>query len=485
MGQIETDRIRKAAALRRVPIGAVRSLIRESGIREEEAGAVIFREGDPGESVFLVVRGTVKITKALEEGRSAQVAVRGGLDWIGELSLRAGEARSATAIVENRARLLEIPTPRFVALLKAHPEAALDLLHLVSMRLRESDEGLLDALRKRTEELLTANERLGVQVRRLRKGADEGVEGFVGPSAHALRIRRAAARAARSRAAVLLVGERGVGKEFLARLIHDASSRSGAPFESIDCSLFEGPIVEAELFGHVRGALPGLRDGKPGVLERAAGGSAYLGNLESLPRSAQGLLHRFLELGEFQRVGESRVRIADVRLLGSTSIDPKEAVRDFDLRGDLLARLDLMRILVPPLRHRRNDIPILAETLAEECAARRGVAALSLGPSALRVLSRYDYPENTDELRGELEGLCALLEPGTTVSSRYLSAKFIQGDPATAEFYSEAVRAFKAQLITTAIVEAGGHRAQAAERLGLHPSNLSRMVRDLELDDIL
>jgi two-component system response regulator AtoC len=485
MGSAEAEKVRRAAVLRRVPIGAVRALIRDADRRDEESGAVLFEEGDPGGSVFLVLRGSVRITKALGEGRSARVALRSGLDWVGELSLKAGEKRSATAVTEAKTRLLEIPTLRFVAVLKEYPEAALDLLHLVSDRLRESDEGLLDALRKRTEELLTANERLGAQVRRLRKADDQELEAFVGPSAHAIRIRKAAARAARSSAPVLLVGEPGVGKELLARLVHEASSRGDQSFASIDCGLFDGPIVEAELFGHAKGALPGVRDSKAGAIERADGGSLCLGNLEALPRAAQGLLHRFLELGEFQRVGESRVRQADVRIIASTSIDPALASREGDLRADLVTRVDLMRIVVPPLRHRRNDVPLLAARMADECAARRGTAPLELAPSALQVLCRYDYPENADELLGEIEGLYAALEPGATVTSRDLSAKFIQGDPSTAELYSEAVRAFKAQLITTAVAEAGGHRARAAERLGLHPSNLSRMVRDLELDDVL
>ena len=482
---MEIERVRKARALRRVPVAVVREIVRNSDVRDEEAGTVLFREGDAGGSVFLIVRGSVKIAKKLDDGRNAQIAVRGGLDWIGELSLKATETRSATAVVESRTQLVEIRTVRFVALLRAHPEAALDLLHLVSKKLRESDAGLIDSLRKRTDELLTANERLGAQVRRLSANDDPQLQRFVGQSAHALRIRAATRRTARSNAPVLLSGERGVGKEFLARIIHDASARAGSPFESFDCSIFSGPIVEAELFGHTRGAFPGARDARPGAVERAAGGSLYLANVEALPRPAQGMLHRFLELGEFQRVGESRVRTAEPRILGSVSMDPAEAVRDHGLREDVATRIGAMRISLPPLRQRRSDIPLLAMQLAEESAALRGVAPLSIGPSALHVLSRYDYPDNADELRGEFEWLAATLEPGTTITSRDLSAKFLEADPSTSEFYTEAVRAFKAQIITNAIVEEGGHRARAAERLGLHPSNLSRMVRDLELDDVL
>jgi DNA-binding NtrC family response regulator len=480
-------KVRKASALRRIPVAAVRELVADSQALDVPSGTVLFEEGDAAGPVYLVLRGAVQLSKALGEGRSATVAMRGALDWLGELSLKSGDLRSATARTEGNAQVLQVPRARFVALLREHPAAALDLLDLVARRLRESDESLLDALRKRTEELLTANERLGSEVQRLRRGdaIEHGLEAFVGRSALAIRVRKAGARAARSSAPVLLVGEPGVGKELLARCIHEAGARSDKPFVSLDCGTFGGPALEAEIFGHARGALPGVRDDAAGALEKAHGGSVYLANVDALPRPVQGMLHRFLELGEFARVGESRVRRSDVRVLAGIAGDPAEAVRGERLRSDLLARLDVMRIPIAPLRQRRNDVPLIAVRLMQESAGRHGIAPPELAPSALRVMTRYDYPENVDELAGEIEELCAGAGPAATVTSRDLSAKFVQGDPSTSEHYSEAVRAFKAQIITDAVMESGGHRSRAAERLGLHPSNLSRMIRDLELDDVL
>lgn len=479
------SKARKAPALRKVPVAAVRALVAKGRALDAEQGTVLFEEGEAGDRVFLVLRGTVRVSKDLGEGRSALVALRGGGDWIGEMSLRPGEARSATATVDGKARLLEIPTRDFAALLRAHPAGALDLLGLVSERLRESDRGMVDALRKRTDELLVANERLGEQMRRIRAGEDSerGLDAFVGRSAHADRIRKAGVRAARRDTGVLLVGEPGVGKTLLARCIHEASERGEGPFEVLDCSVFESPVLETEIFGHARGALPGLRTAAPGAIERADGGTLYLDRVDALAGPLQGMLYRFLELGEIQRVGESRVRSADVRVLASLAERPKAG--SGGLRDDLLARLAVMTIELPPLRKRRNDIALLAARLSERCAAERGVAPLELTPSALRVLSLYDFPENALELRGELEALYEVAEPGSRVTSRELSGKFIQGDPVIAEHYSEAVRAFKAQLITTAVSESAGHRGRAAKRLGLHPSNLSRMIRDLELDEVL
>lgn len=479
-------RVRKATGLRRVPVASVRELVAASKVLELPAGTVLFEEGAPGGAVYLILRGSVQLSKELGVGRSATVAVRGPLDWIGELSLKPDDRRSATAQLGDKARLLEIPRARFVGVLRAHPAAALDLLDLVARRLRESDEGLLDALRKRTEELIAANERLGSEVKRLRSGdPSERLGVFAGRSAVAIRVRKAAERAARSSAPVLILGERGVGKALLARAIHEASARGDQAFVELDCSLFEGAAVEAELFGHVRGALPAVRDAGSGALEKAHRGTLYLANVDALSRPVQGMLFRFLEEGEFERMGESRTRQTDVRVLASIEGDPGAAMREDRMRRDLLGRLDVMRIPIGPLRNRRQDVPLIAFRLMQEHSGREGIAAPVLAPSALRLLSLYEYPENVDELAGEIAEICATARPGATITSRDLSAKFVQGDPSTAEHYSEAVRAFKAQIITNAVVESGGHRTRAAERLGIHPSNLSRMVRELELEEVL
>jgi len=480
------SKARRAPALRRAPVAAVRALVAAAQYREEEAGTALFEEGEPGESVYLILRGSVRITKDLGGGETALIATRERNEWIGELALRPGEARSASATVGGRSHLLEVPTREFVALLTDHPAAALDILSLVSERLRESDRGMIEALQKRTEELIETNENLGQQVRRFRAGHNEerGFEAFVGRSADTIRVRKAGARASRAETPTLLLGEQGVGKALLARCIHDAGPGAEAAFVSVDCSLFESPLLEAEMFGHARGALPGARKPAAGAVERADGGTLYLSRIDTLPRPVQAMLFRFLELGEFQRVGESRVRTARLQLVASATEDPASQT-DPTLREDLVARVAVQKIQLLPLRKRRADVPLLAARLSEDIAADLGVASFEFEPSALRVLSRYDYPENVLELRAELEALYQVAKPGSRITSRDLSAKFVQGDASTAELYSEAVRAFKAQIIANAVHEAGGHRSRAAERLGLHPSNLSRMVRELELDDVL
>jgi DNA-binding NtrC family response regulator len=480
-------RARRAPALRRIPVAVVSDIVGAAYVRELRRGEVLFEEGTPGEHVYLVLRGSIRVSKDLGEGTSALVALRGELEWIGELALERGERRSATVDAEGPALLLEIPRVAFARVLREHPGAAFDLLRFVGSRLRESDRALIGSLRKRTEDLLARNERLGEEVRRLRRpdlGAHE-FDTFVGTSTAAQRVRAAAARAARNERPLLLLGEPGTGKELLAGLVHRASARSAGPFVAFDCSVFEGATVEADLFGYARGGLPGSRAG-PGALERAEGGTLYLSWLDALPSSAQHALFRFLEVGEFQRVGETRVREADVRVVAGSGIDPDSRPRPAPgtsgLRTDLMARFAGPRIDLLPLRSRPSDLALVVGRIAGEAADRLGVAPLQLDPAALRVLQTRDLFGNADDVAAEIERLHVICPPGTTVGPADLGSGSPDSSPRAStvlERYSDAVRAFKIQLIQRALREAGGNRARAAERLGIHRSNLSRMIREL------
>lgn len=474
--------------MRRLPLAAVRALLGEGRVRDVASGATLFEEGDSGSSVFLVLKGTLDVRKALGDGTSASIALRGPQEWLGELLLEDGQVRSATAVAASRARVVELPRKALLGALRESPDALLDMLQAVATKLRESDALLADAICKRTAHLQATNQRLGAELLRL-SSAEEGVlsvDAFVGTSAAIERARDAARRAARGESPVLLVGEDGTGKELLARAIHGESPRRDGPFAVVDCSLFGDALMEAELVGHARGALPGAARERDGTLAAAEGGTLYLKHVEALPRAAQSVLFRFLEVGEYQRMGETSLRrAADVRVLSSTSLGLEEPVAQGLFRRDLAERLEVVRIAIPPLRARRGCIPMLAVHLVQATAVRLGVPPPALAPSALRVLSRYDFPGNIDELAAEIEQLVATLPPGAQLTPRDLSAKFVHGDPASLELYSEAVRAFKAQIISHAVAEAGGSRARAAERLGLHRSNLTRMIRELGLNDIL
>jgi len=484
------EHVARAVALRRLPDAALRDFVGQGQLIEFRPGDELFREGDPGDRVFLIVRGGLWLEKEIDGGKQSRIAMRGDLEWLGEMSLDGISTRSARAVAEGKVQTLVWPREDFVRVLDDHPGAALDLLNYVSQHVRESDAALVEAVRKRTHELLATNERLDHEIQRLRDegpGVSEelGFERFVGHSAPAKDARRAAERAARVSGPVLLVGEPGTGRALMALCIHEAGERFGHPFSVLDTANTDPGWLEAELLGTAGdesdpGRIPG-----PGLLERCDGGSLYIESVDQLSWPLQSVLLRFVRTGHFERLGEARTRHADVRILTSTASAPRDSVRAGRLREDLASELDRLRVTLAPLRARRTDVPLLAAHLLGAEGEARGVRPLSFAPSALRVLSRYDFPGNLDELVAEIDLLYTTLEPGSRVASQDLGPRFVQGDPSTAEHYSEAVRAFKAQLISNAVREAKGNRARAAERLGLHRSNLTRMIRDLELDSVL
>jgi DNA-binding NtrC family response regulator len=390
-------------------------------------------------------------------------------------------------VAEGRVRVLEIPRDQFLTVLGNHPEAGLDLLRSMSLRLRQSDASLVDAVRKRLGELVATTRRLGEENRALLGSLDReaGFQAFLGASRHAARVREEARNAATQPVPVLLTGEPGTGKDLVGRAIHAAGPRAGGPFLSVHCGLPGEAVLESELFGHAPGGLPGSGEARRGVLELARGGTLFLDAVNEMPRALQGVLLRFLEVGEYQRVGETSVRRSEVRIISATDADLGAAVREGRFRPDLRSRLEAIRIAIPPLRSRRQDIPLLAVHLMNRIAERLEFPPLELAPATLRTLSRHDLPGNADQLCEEMERLLRTFEAGHRVFPRDLAPAFLYGDPGSIDEYSDAVRAFKAQIISSAIEECGGHRARAAEKLGLHRSNLTRMIRDLGLDGLL
>jgi DNA-binding NtrC family response regulator len=200
----------------------------------------------------------------------------------------------------------------------------------------------------------------------------------------------------------------------------------------------------------------------------------------SLP--VQAALLRFLDFNEFRRLGETEVRRADVRVIAATHADLEEAVCSGRIRRDLYYRLDVFRIEVPPLRERLEDIPDLVKHCARRTAERLGCLPLEFEPAAIEALSAHDFPGNVRELQNEIDRLMAVLGSGTRVGPGALSGRIRYGVPARVEKYGEALRAFKVRILRETLDACDGNRARAAERLGLHRSNLVRMIRDLGIE---
>jgi len=253
---------------------------------------------------------------------------------------------------------------------------------------------------------------------------------LLGTSAHMRAIHHEIAAAARSDAKVLITGETGVGKDVVARLIHRASARAAAPMATLNCAGVPDSLLESELFGHVRGSFTGAYRDKPGILAAAAHGTVFLDEVGEMSLRMQAALLRFLETGEIQPVGADRVRgTADVRVIAATNreLDPEIAAGAF--RSDLYYRLHVLRIAVPPLRERKEDIPLLLEHFMGCCSRQPGAAVRQLSAGALERLVEYSWPGNVRQLKNVVERL-AFSRCGATVEPADLPSE-LRGTPCT------------------------------------------------------
>jgi transcriptional regulator with GAF, ATPase, and Fis domain len=228
--------------------------------------------------------------------------------------------------------------------------------------------------------------------------------------------------AARSDAKVLVTGETGVGKEVVARLIHHRSRRSANPLVTVNCAGVPDSLLESELFGHTRGSFTGAYRDKPGLLEMAQNGTVFLDEVGEMSMRMQVVLLRFLETGEIQRIGAARPHTrVNVRLVTATNRDLQTQILSGAFREDLYFRLNVIRLTLPPLRERTEDIPLLVEHFLDLCSRQHRVPPVQMSPAAIDVLSTYRWPGNIRELRNVIERL-VLKSNGRTVAAEDLPA---------------------------------------------------------------
>jgi len=232
------------------------------------------------------------------------------------------------------------------------------------------------------------------------------IDSIIGLSAAVRRIRAEVECAARSDAKVLLTGESGVGKDIAARVIHEMSARRAMPFVTINCVSVPDSLLEAEFFGHVRGSFTGAYRDRPGLLEAAHKGTVFLDEVCEMSPRMQGLLLRFLETGELQRVGSDRgTSRVDVRVVAATNRDPEQLIADKTFRADLFYRLNVIDIRIPPLRERREDVPLLFEHFLRDYSARHRMAMPRVSPDVLAALEAFEWPGNVRQLKNVAERL--------------------------------------------------------------------------------
>ena len=303
---------------------------------------------------------------------------------------------------------------------------------------------------------------------------------LVGSSEAIADVRRAVARAAAAPFAVLIEGESGVGKELVARAIHGLSPRRERRFCDLNCAALPDELLESELFGHARGAFTGAITERAGLVEDADGGTLFLDEVADLSPRAQAKLLRVLQQQEVRRVGESFSRKVDVRIVSAVNRDMRAEAAAGRFRQDLLYRLDVIRVRVPPLRERPEDIPTLAQHFWTIAAARVGTRA-ALAHSTIAALSRYAWPGNVRELQNVMSAL-AVGAPAHGHVRASLLPQIISGAAATgATTLAEARAQFERRFIEVALARSGGKRARAARELGLSRQGLLKILVRLGL----
>ncbi|ADI26567.1 sigma-54-dependent Fis family transcriptional regulator [Geobacillus sp. C56-T3] len=317
--------------------------------------------------------------------------------------------------------------------------------------------------------------------------APKGIERIIGRHPAIAAVKQMIRRAARVPSTVLITGESGTGKEVVARAIHEAGPHADGPFVSVNCAAIPESLLEAELFGYEDGAFTGAKKGgKPGKFQLAHGGTLFLDEIGDMPLAMQAKILRVLEEKKVEKVGGLYETKVDVRVIAATNKPLEEMVRNGTFREDLFYRLNIIRIHLPPLRERKTDIPALLAYHMDRMCRQFGIALKSFTKEAMEVLVHYSWPGNVRELVNVVEWLISMVE-GEKVEREHLPSYLSTVQPAAsslpnggvkmADRWKEMVYHSERERIAAALVAAGGNKAEAARRLGIHRSTLYEKLK--------
>jgi two-component system, NtrC family, response regulator AtoC len=333
-------------------------------------------------------------------------------------------------------------------------------------------------------------ERLKAENARLRgTTSDEALPGgIVGKSRRLLDIFATVRKVAGYKSTVLLLGESGTGKELVARALHEQSPRAKGPFVPINCGAIPETLLESELFGYAKGAFTDATRDKRGLIEEANGGTLFLDEIGEMPLSLQVKLLRFLQEDEIRRVGDSKAMTVDTRVVAATARDLVEMVKTGTFREDLYYRLNVLQITIPPLRERKDDIPLLVEHFLSRYGERLGRANMTISREALRALMDYGWPGNVRELENTIERAMVLAD-SERIEVENLPERLSQGptDAPPLAFLGDdlsikkAVRTIERELIRRSLEKTGGNRTRAAELLEISHRALLYKIKEYGL----
>lgn len=282
---------------------------------------------------------------------------------------------------------------------------------------------------------------------------------------------------AQSDASVLVTGESGTGKELVAKALHGLSRRNSGPFVPINCAALPDSLLESELFGHRKGAFTGASEERPGKVKAAGGGTLFLDEIAEMPPALQAKLLRFLEEKRFYPVGADEAEDADVRVIAATNRDLEGRVESKHFRADLYYRINVVRVEIPPLRERTEDIPLLVDFFLARLCRRMGKDIPAVSEGALQVLLAHQYPGNVRELENVLEQ-AFIVCPGGLIEPQHLPPRLreaARGAAPLGRTLDDVERAF----ISSILEEENWNRSAAARRMGIHPTTLWRKMKKL------
>jgi len=440
-----------------------------------DSGAIVIVD-DRLEIVRSVVRDrrnpaadvTVSKTVVAQVLRDRRVLVIPDTSPVGSESLLGSRARS----------LIAVPIVVF-----DRPIAAIYLMS-ATISFEESHAGFLTAVAGIGGLALeNANSWAALESENSRLRAEAFSKSMLGESDAMRRVFEVIRKVATVDSTVLIDGESGTGKELAAQSIHLNGKRRDMPFVAVNCAALTESLIESELFGHEKGAFTGAVSQKKGKIELASGGTLFLDEIGELNVGVQAKLLRVLQEREFERVGGTRPIRADIRLVAATNRDLQTEVKSGRFREDLFYRLNVVRLTMPALRERADDIPLLAEYFTAKYAAQMNRRLRGISAAAMRLLTKYDFPGNVRELENAIER-AVVLGAGEWILPEDLPEDLVEGrrngdEPASN--YHDAILELKRKLIVEAVAKAKGSIVDAAKLLGVHPNYLHRLIRNLEI----